>query len=126
MPIIDTIEGRFEDLCYTPDGREMLRFDTVFKGVANICEIQVVQETLDLFRIYVVPTEQFGEQDVKLILQNMRLHAGNVQTVVKTVDSIARGSSGKFKAVICKLSREDKAHLAAIRSRGLNVHPLGC
>ena len=66
MPILEAIEGRFEDICVTPDGREMLRFDTVFKGVETIREAQVVQETLDLFRIYVVPTEQFGEHDVEV------------------------------------------------------------
>ena len=114
MPNLETIEGRFEDLCYTPDGREMLRFDTVFKGVETIREAQVVQETLDLFRIYVVPTEQFGEHDVESICRNMQLHAGNVQTVVETVDSIPRSSSGKFKAVICKLSPQDKHRVGHI------------
>ena len=108
MPILEAIEGRFEDICVTPDGREMLRFDTVFKGVETIREAQVVQETLDLFRIYVVPTEQFDDHDVESIRRNMQLHAGNVQTVVESVDSIPRSSSGKFRAVICKLSPQDK------------------
>ena len=92
----------------------MLRFDTVFKGVETIREAQVVQETLDLFRIYVVPTEQFDVHDVESIRRNMQLHAGNVQTVVVTVDSIPRSSSGKFRAVICKLSPQDKRRVGQI------------
>jgi phenylacetate-CoA ligase len=126
MPILEAIEGRFEDICVTPDGREMLRFDTVFKGVDAIREAQVVQERLDLFRIYVVPTEQFGERDVESIRRNMQLHAGNVQTVVETVNSIPRSSSGKFKAVICNLSHADKARLGAIGSRVYNTGSFGC
>jgi phenylacetate-CoA ligase len=126
MPILEAIEGRFEDICVTPDGREMLRFDTVFKGVEAIREAQVVQEALDLFRIYVVPTKRFGEQDVEAIRRNMQLHAGNVRTVVETIDSIPRSSSGKFKAVVCNLTSEDKARLGAIRSRVYNAPSSGC
>ena len=84
------------------------------KGVETIREAQVVQETLDLFRIYVVPTEQFDSHDFESICRNMQLHAGNVQTVVETFDSIPRSSSGKFKAVICKLSLQDKHRVGQI------------
>jgi phenylacetate-CoA ligase len=108
MPVLENIEGRFEDICYTPDGREMLRFDTVFKGVENIREAQVVQEKIDLFTVHVIPTNGFDERDIETIKHNMQLHVGNVHTVVKSVDAIARTASGKFRAVICNLSREEK------------------
>ena len=36
MPILEGIDGRLEDSCYTADGRRIVRFDTVFKGVANV------------------------------------------------------------------------------------------
>jgi len=103
MPILEAIEGRFEDICFTPDGREMLRFDTVFKGVETIKEAQVVQEKLDLFRVLVVPGDGFGSHDVEKIKENMKLHVGNVETLVEAVANIPRSSSGKFRAVICKL-----------------------
>jgi phenylacetate-CoA ligase len=109
MPILEAVEGRFEDLCYTPDGRQMLRFDTVFKGVEKIREAQVVQERLDLFTIYVVPTNGFDRRDVSQIKNNMKQHVGNVETRVKSVSSIARSPSGKFRAVICNLPPEQKA-----------------
>jgi phenylacetate-CoA ligase len=111
MPILEAIEGRFEDICYTPDGRQMLRFDTVFKGVHNICEAQVIQERPNLFLLKVVPTDGFNEEDAQRLLNNMRLHVGDVRTHVETVSSIARSSSGKFRAVVCKLSPEEKARL---------------
>jgi len=122
MPIIESIEGRFEDICLTPDGREMLRFDTVFKGVENICEAQVVQETLDLFTIYVVPADGFGDHDIERIHTNMRLHVGSVRTEVKSVGAIPRTASGKLKAVTCKLSPQVKALLRQNRFQDISNH----
>jgi len=111
MPILESIEGRFEDICYTPDGREMLRFDTVFKGVENIREAQVVQEKLDSFTIYLVPVNGFGIQDIETIKGNMQLHVGDVHTEIKPVEVIRRSESGKFRAVVCNLSPEEKRRI---------------
>ena len=118
--ILESIEGRFEDICYTPDGRQMLRFDTVFKGVTNLREAQVVQERTDLFIIKVVPAEKFDQQDVARIESNMRQHAGVVQTKVELVSTIPRTSSGKFRAVICNLTSEQKRVALASGSNKTN------
>jgi phenylacetate-CoA ligase len=111
LPILESIEGRFEDICYTPDGRQMLRFDTVFKGVTNLKEAQVVQQSPDVFEVKIVPGEEFNQQDIARIQSNMRLHAGAVQTNVKLVLTIPRSSAGKFRAVICNLTQEQKQRL---------------
>jgi len=103
MPVLESIEGRLEDMCRTPDGRQILRFDTAFKGVATIKEAQVVQEELDRFVVLVVPAEGFEEEDSNRIISNMRLHIGDVKTEVKLVNSIPRTSTGKFKAVVSKV-----------------------
>lgn len=103
MPILESIEGRIEDMCVTPDGRQILRFDTAFKGVATIKEAQVVQEEPDRFVVLVVPAEDYSEADSERIRQNMRLHIGDVKSEVQLVTSIPRTSSGKFKAVVSKL-----------------------
>jgi phenylacetate-CoA ligase len=108
MPVLEGIEGRFEDLCITPDGREMLRFDTVFKGVTTIREAQVVQERVDLFEIRIVPAPGFHSEDASRIQENMLLHVGQVEVRVILVEAIPRSESGKFRAVVCKLSRDEK------------------
>jgi phenylacetate-CoA ligase len=113
MPILEAVEGRFEDICYTPDGRQMLRFDTVFKGVGSIKEAQVVQESVQRFVVRVVPSDHFTNHDVARIEQNMTKHVGNVQVVVVAVPNIERSVSGKFRAVICKLS---PVEIAAVRA----------
>jgi phenylacetate-CoA ligase len=111
LPMLEAIEGRFEDMCYTPDGRQTLRFDTVFKGVTKIREAQVVQERPDLFVIRVVPVEGFGPEDTKQLEHNMRLHVGDVEARVQSVPEIPRSASGKFRAVVCHLSTEEKESL---------------
>jgi len=108
MPIVEAIEGRFEDICFTPDGRQVLRFDTVFKGVSNIKEAQVVQEQRNLFVINVLPANGFDERDVTKIKHNMHLHVGKVNVQVKLVSTIERSRSGKFRAVISNLPKESK------------------
>ena len=111
MPVLESIEGRFEDICVTPDGRELLRFDTVFKGVHGIKEAQVVQEKVDHFIVYIVPAENYNDHEEEKICSNMRLHAGDVQTDVRLVDAIERTPAGKFRAVICCLSGEERSHI---------------
>jgi len=111
MPVLEAIEGRFEDLCLTPDGRQMLRFDTVFKGVTNIREAQVVQKAVDRFVIYVVPTDGFDQSDVDQITHNFSQHAGELALEIVPTSEIPRGPSGKFRAVICEIPEAEKRRL---------------
>jgi phenylacetate-CoA ligase len=111
MPILASVQGRYEDMCFAADGRAVLRFDTVFKGVRAIKEAQVIQEAVDRFGVLVVPTTEFSEHDVRRIQNNMRIHIGGVQVDVQQVDAIPRTKSGKFKAVISRLAADEKARL---------------
>lgn len=114
-PMIEGIEGRIEDICYTSDGRQMLRFDPVFKGVENIKQAQIVQEDINLFKIYVVPANDFGEKEIKRLTQNLHAHVGDITVIVETTTEIRRSSSGKYRAVICNLSNKQKEVLRHIK-----------
>ena len=113
LPILEGIDGRVEDSCYTRDGRRVIRFDTAFKGVSSIRQAQVIQETMDLFTVNVVPAPGFDERDSQRIQQNMRLHVGNVTVNVRSVDHIPHTDAGKFRAVICRLSSDEKKQWSA-------------
>jgi phenylacetate-CoA ligase len=95
----------------------MLRFDTVFKGINNIREAQIVQEELDLFVIKIVPGEKFSTDEIERLESNMRIHVGSGHIIIKPVDSIPRSPSGKFRAVICNLSEGQKK---MVREASLN------
>jgi phenylacetate-CoA ligase len=107
-PILEGIDGRLEDVCYAPDGRPIVRFDPVFKGVGTIRQAQVIQERLDLFSVSIVPAKDFDTQDIDQIKRNMRLHVGDVRVDVRCVPAIALTDGGKFRAVMCRLSPDDK------------------
>ncbi len=79
----------------------------MFKGVSAIREAQVVQERRDLFVINVVAAEGFSETDAQSLRANMRLHVGDVATEVRLVDAIPRTAAGKFRAVVCRVPREE-------------------
>jgi phenylacetate-CoA ligase len=114
LPILEGIDGRVEDVCYTADGRPIVRFDTVFKGVVNVRQAQVTQETLELFTITVVPTDGFGEDDVKQIRTNFRLHVGEVAVNVLCARALPRTAAGKLRAVICRLSSDERSRVSRV------------
>lgn len=118
MPVLQGVEGRIEDMCYTVDGRAMLRFDTVFKGVEKILEAQVIQESLHRFTISVVPAYTFSSKDVEKLKANMRSHVGEVEVEVTLVPVLPRTAAGKFRAVISKLTPEE---LQTVKQRNLGV-----
>jgi phenylacetate-CoA ligase len=116
LPILEGIDGRVEDCCYTADGRRIIRFDTVFKGVSDIREAQVVQEAIDSFTVTVVPAVGFGGRSVEQIEKNMRLHVGDVRVSVRFEAAIPRTEAGKFRAVMCRLSADDRRRFSGATS----------
>ncbi|NMC15542.1 MAG: hypothetical protein GYA40_02715, partial [Chloroflexi bacterium] len=105
MSILQEVVGRIEDVVTGPDGRQLVRFHGIFANQPNIIEGQVIQETLRDFTVKVVCTQNFSEQDVADIKSRMAQRLGEgVNINVEKVDSIPRSDSGKFKAVISKVS----------------------
>ncbi len=111
---LQSIEGRLDDLLWTRDGRAIGRLDPVFKGVQNVAEAQIVQETLEHIRLRVVPARGYRQEDGLRIAANLRDRMGDVTVTIEPVEAIAR-VNGKFRAVVCLLSREALAGAAAAR-----------
>ncbi len=104
LPLLGKVHGRVDDVLYAPDGRRVGRLDPVFKARLPVIEAQIIQETLDVIRVKVVPAVGFGAADTQDIILRIqqRLGAG-MQVIVETVNEIPRTKAGKFKAVISKL-----------------------
>jgi phenylacetate-CoA ligase len=103
---LQEVVGRIEDVVVGPDGRQMVRFHGVFVGQSHVVEGQIVQEALDRIRAVVVPTAEFGQQDVRDIQQRIKQRLGDVEVVVERVSEIPRTRAGKFKAVVSHLSTD--------------------
>jgi phenylacetate-CoA ligase len=109
MPVIKEVIGRIEDMVIGPDGRKMVRFHGIFVDQPHIREGQIIQEAIDRIRVKIVPTDGFSDEDICDVQHRVQQRLGNsVYVTVEKVKEIQRTKSGKFRAVICQLSEQEK------------------
>lgn len=113
LPILASVEGRIDNVLYTRDGRQVGRLGPVFQFDLHVQEAQIIQETLGRIRIRYVPTSDFTPEDGRSIVNRLQDRLGPVEVILENVHEIPRGANGKFRAVVCNLSQEDKAALRA-------------
>jgi phenylacetate-CoA ligase len=102
--LVERITGRTEDVVVTPDGRYLGRLDFVFKGLLNVEEAQLIQETHDHLRVRIVQRPGYTEQDTARILSNLEERLGtDIKVTLEPVERIPRTASGKFRYVISKV-----------------------
>lgn len=116
LPLIEKIEGRSDDLLYTMDGRRIGRMDPIFKGHLPIREAQIIQTSLTSLTVRYVPAEKFDAVTVETLTERIHDRIGKVSVVFEPVSEIPRTSRGKFRAVICHLSPEERMTLEASSS----------
>ena len=116
LPVLQEIVGRLEDVVVGPDGREMVRFHGIFIGLPHVLEGQVIQEAITRFKVKVVPQDGFGSEDERLICRRFAERLGTVDVAIEKVAAIPRTERGKFRAVICNLSAEEKSHARHVRN----------
>ncbi|MFN0173365.1 MAG: phenylacetate--CoA ligase family protein [Saprospiraceae bacterium] len=100
MPVIQEIVGRMEDTVIGADGREMVRFHSIFVGIPSIVEGQIIQQGLTHFEVKMVASNPLSEAERQLIQQRMKSQLGEVKVEIIEVNLIPRGPNGKFKAVV--------------------------
>jgi phenylacetate-CoA ligase len=108
LPVIGSVDGRVDDLLYTMDGRRIGRLDPIFKGDLPIHEAQIIQEALDCVRVRYVSSPGFRPEHESVITQRLQARMGMVKVVMERVTEVPREPNGKFRAVICRLSRESR------------------
>lgn len=109
LPILETVEGRKDDVLVTADGRLIGRLDPIFKADLPVVEAQVVQESLRHIRIRYVPELAYKPADGERMIVRLRERMGDVQVTLEAVDKVPREKGGKFRAVISKLSPEERS-----------------
>ncbi len=106
MPVVDEIIGRVEDTVVGPDGREMVRFHSIFYNMPSIIEGQVIQHTYNDFELKVVTSKALTNSEYAILKKRMVSQLGDVNVTINVVESIPRSPNGKFKAVISKVPRK--------------------
>ena len=103
LPILLSVEGRSDDVIVTSEGRQIGRMDPVFKGDIPMREGQIVQESLKLIRVLVVPAPDFTAQHEQVLIDAVRERVGNIEVRIERVSAIPRSANGKFRAVLSKV-----------------------
>jgi phenylacetate-CoA ligase len=111
LSMLACVDGRSDDVLYTVDGRRIGRLDPVFKTHLPVIEAQIIQESLREIRVRYVPANDFTSDAGESMVARLRARMGPVEVRLDSVNQIPREPNGKFRAVICNLSQEEKEHL---------------
>ena len=116
LPVLRRLDGRSTDFIYRPDGAMVpgLMFADLFRDIPLIRYAQFVQEAVSELDVLVVVTGELTDGIKREATRQVRELVGSDMTVrIKSVPEIARSPrSGKFREVICKISRREESHIA--------------
>ena len=104
LPTIEKIIGRIDDIIKTPEGEFVGRLDPVLKGVTNIIETQIIQQSIGNITVKLVPGSGYSNEDGNLLVRNLSDRLGkSILIKLEEVADIPRGPNGKLKTVISLL-----------------------
>jgi phenylacetate-CoA ligase len=105
LPALTCVEGRLDAVVITRDGRRIGRLDPIFKADLPLHAAQIIQESLELLRVRVVPAPGYTPRTAGEIAERLRQRVGDgMEIVVEEVEHIPRGPNGKFRMVISKVA----------------------
>lgn len=104
--VILGVDGRVDDFVLAPDGRRVMRFDYLFKDTNEALEAQVVQLNLEeiVIRAVLLSPELSDSFEEKVNRHFEEYIATPMKLKFEYVSEIEKTSTGKFKAVVNKLS----------------------
>jgi phenylacetate-CoA ligase len=106
LPTLEGLIGRVEDALLLPDGRSLIRLDSIFKQLPGIQMSQIVQTALDTVEIKIVPAKGFDPSVGEELRRRFHELAGaGVKVSVTCVPEIPRERSGKIRAVVSLVRR---------------------
>ena len=116
LPRLAAIDGRLDDVLYRPDGRSIGRLDPIFKTKLPIREAQIIQEALTKIRVRYVPASNFTREGAQSIAERLIDRLGPVEVIMEMVSEIPRDPNGKFRSVVCNLSKENVERLRGAKA----------
>jgi phenylacetate-CoA ligase len=108
LPIVESIEGRSDDVLFGADGREVGTIGPVFSKNLPILEAQVIQHRNRDLTVRYVPLKGFSESHGIELTNRLRERLGDLPVVLEKVRAIPRTSSGKFRAVVSEIGKSGK------------------
>lgn len=101
MPSILEINGRVEDVIMGKDGKQIVRFHSLFLNITGLIVAQIIQETFYTFVMNLVVDINYSKKSELLILQRLNNILGENNTIdFNYLQEIPKNKNGKFRAVI--------------------------
>ncbi|MEN6586462.1 MAG: AMP-binding protein [Sulfuricella sp.] len=103
LPLLKEIQGRTTDFVVAQDGTVMhgLALVYVVRDLPGVKEFKIVQESLDLTRVFLVTETPFQQESLQTIATALKQRLGNeVNIQIEHVVSIPKEASGKFRYVV--------------------------
>ena len=98
-PVVESIEGRIDDVIITPSGRHVGRLDPAFKGVTGIRESQILQTARDQVVVRIVSDDRSQVNGAGLVSNLSERIGTDVRISIEFVESIDKEPNGKFRSV---------------------------
>lgn len=106
LPMLKEIQGRATDFVVARDGTVMhgLALIYILRDLPQVAGFKIMQESLDLTRVQVVPGPGFDADTMRRIQRGMAARLGEgVHIEVEEVNEIAPEKSGKYRYVVSKV-----------------------
>jgi len=95
------IIGRSNEILITKDGTRIASANQFPRGVSNLRQLQVIQDTLDSIQVLAITTPQFGAADEAQLLKNIRAKVpDSIHITVSRVQELRRNAAGKTPFLI--------------------------
>ncbi len=107
LPLLKEIQGRTTDFVVARDGTVMhgLALVYVVRDIPGVKEFKIVQETLELTRIFLVTEPPFQPENRQTIIDGFKRRLGpEVDIQIEHVASIPKEASGKFRYIVSKVA----------------------
>ena len=108
LPLLKEIQGRSTDFVIAADGTVLhgLALIYILRDQPGVREFKVVQETLDLTRVYIVTEPPFQAGSLDRIVSGLKQRLGSgVSVEVQQVASIPAEKSGKFRYIVSHVAQ---------------------
>ncbi len=110
LPMMSVVEGRIDDMIYTPSGKVISpnSITNALEDVEGISRFRVIQERLELLIAQIVKGNGFSSNTPTRTKELLKELVGEKMEVeVQLVNEIPRAHTGKIRAVISKVHREN-------------------
>lgn len=106
LPMLREIQGRTTDFIVARDGTVMhgLALIYVVRDLPGVAAFKIIQESLDLTRVLLVPDARYSANNDRIIVEGMRQRLGEgVEVRLERVERIAPERSGKYRYVTSRV-----------------------